>query len=224
MRLALFDLDNTLLTGDSDYEWLQFLIERGALEREQTQAANNDIARRYKAGEISADEFERFYLAVLTVRDKRILDAWHLDFMRERIVPNIPHAALELLAEHRDAGDLIVLTTATNRFVAGPIAGYLGFEHLIATEPECIDGRFTGNYVGILNMREGKVKRLDEWLTVRGYGWLDFSETWFYSDSRNDIPLLDRVSRPVAVDPDDTLAAHARVRGWPVLRLRKAAI
>ena len=165
-----------------------------------------------------------FYLATLAGRDKAALDVWHLDYMRERIVPNIPQAALELLAKHRDAGDLIVLTTATNRFLTEPIAAYLGVEHLIATEPECIDGRFTGNYVGILNMREGKVKRLDEWLVERGYGWLDFSETWFYSDSRNDIPLLDRVSRPVAVDPDDTLAAHARVRGWPVLRLRKAAI
>jgi HAD superfamily hydrolase (TIGR01490 family) len=221
MRLALFDLDDTLLTGDSDYEWVEFLIERGVLPHQAMHAANEAVARRDAKGEISSEDFARFYLATLAGRDKAQLDDWHLDYMREHIVPRIPQGALELLAEHRDAGDLIVLTTATNRFVAEPIAAYLAIEHVIATEPECIDGKYTGNYAGIVNKREGKVKRLDIWLVERGYSWLDFAETWFYSDSRNDIPLLNRVSRPVAVDPDATLAAHARSRGWPVLRLRR---
>lgn len=221
MRLALFDLDNTLLTGDSDYEWVEFMIGRGVLEGRTAHAANDDVVRRDETGEISSEEFCLFYLATLAGREKSILDEWHLDYMRERIVPKIPQEALELLAQHRDAGDLIVLTTATNRFLVDPIATYLAIEHVIATEAECVDGRYTGRYTGIVNMREGKVKRLDVWLAERGYSWLDFSETWFYSDSKNDIPLLDRVSRPVAVDPDATLTAHARKRGWPVLRLHR---
>jgi HAD superfamily hydrolase (TIGR01490 family) len=220
MRLALFDLDNTLLTGDSDYEWVEFLIDRGVLDRKTAHAANRDVVRRDQNGDISSEEFVLFYLATLAGREKAVLAEWHQDYMRERIVPNIPQQALEMLAQHRDGGDLIVLTTATNRFLVDPIAAYLAIEHVIATEAECVDGKYTGNYVGTVNMREGKVKRLDVWLAERGYSWLDFNETWFYSDSRNDIPLLDRVSRPVAVDPDATLAAHARSRGWPVLRLR----
>jgi HAD superfamily hydrolase (TIGR01490 family) len=221
MRLALFDLDNTLLSGDSNRLWLQFLIGRGVVDRGQEQAAT-DIERRFTAGEISVEESSLFYIATLGGRERSVLDVWHLDFMRDYIVPNIPQQALELLAQHRDAGDLVVMTTSTNRFITEPIAAYLAVEHLIATDAESMDGRFTGKYSGILNMREGKVKRLDTWLAERGYSWLDFAETWFYSDSRNDIPLLDRVSRPVAVDPDPALAAHARSRGWPVLRLRQS--
>jgi HAD superfamily hydrolase (TIGR01490 family) len=220
MRLALFDLDNTLLTGDCDYEWIEFLIGRGVLERKQADAAD-EIERNYKAGKIGEEESCLFYLESLAGREKAMLDEWHLDFMRERVVPNVPQQALELLAQHRDADDLIVLTSGTNRFLIEPVAAYLAIEHLIATEVECIDGKFTGNYTGVVNMGEGKVKRLDVWLAERGYSWLDFKETWFYSDSRNDIPLLDRVSRPVAVDPDEDLATHAHARGWPVLRMRQ---
>jgi HAD superfamily hydrolase (TIGR01490 family) len=221
MRLALFDLDHTLLSGDSNRLWLRFLIERNVLEPGLAEAAN-EIDGCYDAGSISAEEASLFYLAILGGREKAGLDALHQDFMREHIVSNIPQQALELLAQHRDAGDLVVITTSTNHFVTEPIAVYLAVEHLIATDAECVDGRFTGKFSGILNMREGKVKRLDTWLAGRGYSWLDFRETWFYSDSRNDIPLLDRVSRPVAVDPDTTLTAHARARGWPILRLRQA--
>lgn len=222
MRLALFDLDDTLLTGDSDFMWVEFLIGRDAIPREPMHSRNDDISRRYNTGEISGEEYSRFYLSTLAGRGRDTLDALHQDFMRECVVPNIPQRALELLAGHRDRGDLIVLTTATNRFICEPIAAYLSIEHVIATEPEFSCEVFTGNVVGIPNMRDGKVKRLDTWLAERGYHWLDFAETWFYSDSRNDIPLLDRVSRPVAVDPDAMLADHAHNRGWPVLRLRTA--
>jgi len=220
MRLALFDLDNTLLTGDSDDEWIEFLIERGVLDGQTARAEVADVVRRNRVGELSDEAFYAFHLGILAKHERTVLDAWHLDYMRERIVPNIPQQALELLARHREAGDLIVLTTATNHFLVEPIAIYLGIEHLIATEAEYVEGRFTGSHRGLINYREGKVRKLDAWLAERGYSWLDFAETWFYSDSHNDIPLLDRVSRPVAVDPDEVLAAHARARGWPVLRLR----
>jgi HAD superfamily hydrolase (TIGR01490 family) len=220
MRLALFDLDHTLLSGDSNRLWLRFLIDRNMLESRLAEAADG-IDDRYDTGSISAEEASLFYLAILGGRERVELDALHQDFMREHIVPNIPQQALELLAQHRDAGDLVVITTSTNQFITEPIAAYLGVEHLIATDAESVDGRFTGKISGILNMREGKVKRLDTWLAGRGYSWLDFRETWFYSDSHNDIPLLDRVSRPVAVDPDAALTAHARARGWPILRLRQ---
>ena len=187
-----------------------------------TRATVEDLARRDRSGEISPAEFYKFHLGILAGRERAELDAWHLDYMRERIVPNIPQQALEVLAQHREAGDLIVLTTATNRFLVEPIAAYLGIENLIATDAEVIDGKFTGSHVGVLNFREGKVKRIDAWLSERGYSWLDFRETWFYSDSHNDIPLLDRVSRPVAVDPTPGLTAHAHAHGWPILRLRES--
>jgi len=221
MRLALFDLDHTLLSGDSNRLWLRFLIERKVLDAGLLEKAN-ETDDCYDAGRLSMEQASQFYLGILSGRERVALDLLHMEFMREHIVPNIPQQALELLAQHRDAGDLIIITTSTNRFVTEPIAAYLGVEHLIATEPECIDGRFTGKYSGSLNMREGKVKRLDTWLAEHGYSWLDFAETWFYSDSRNDLPLLNRVSRPVAVDPDPMLAAHAKARGWPVLRLHRS--
>lgn len=220
MRLTLFDLDNTLLTGDSDFEWAQFLIEKGVLDREVYEARNQAFYEQYKAGTLDIHEFLDFQLKPLSRHPRQQLEAWHAEFMRERILPMIAPGAPALLAQHAHSTRVII--TATNRFVTAPIARHLGVEHLIATEPEEVDGEFTGRVVGTPAFREGKVQRLEQWLNARGLSWDDVAESWFYSDSLNDLPLLERVTHPVAVDPDETLRAHAIARGWPVISLRQA--
>ncbi len=221
MRLALFDLDNTLLAGDSDYEWAQFLIDEGVLERETYEARNRQFYEQYKAGVLDIREFLDFQLKPLARYPRARLDAWHRGFMAKKIAPIISAAARALLARHRD--DLRVIITATNRFVTGPIALELGIENLVATEPEERDGCFTGAVSGEPCFREGKLLRLEGWLAERGLQLNGFSESWFYSDSINDLPLLERVTHPVVVDPDERLAAHARSRGWPILTLHPIA-
>ncbi|MCC6535003.1 MAG: HAD family hydrolase [Burkholderiales bacterium] len=217
MRLALFDLDNTLLAGDSDYEWAQYLIEQGILERAHYEARNRAFYEQYKAGVLDIHEFLDFQLKPLAAYPRHVLDDWHRGFMDERIRPRISAAARALTDRHRM--DVRVIITATNRFVTGPIAREFGIEHLVATEPEECDGGFTGAVSGLPCFREGKVTRLDAWLEGRGLALASFAESWFYSDSINDLPLLERVSHPVAVDPDQRLDAHARARAWPILRL-----
>jgi len=221
MRLALFDLDNTLLDGDSDYEWGQFLIDRGVLEREAYEAQNAAYYEQYKAGTLDIHEFLGFALRPLAAHTRAELDRWHADFMASRIRPMIGKPARALVREHLDAGDLCAIITATNSFVTRPIAGEFGVEHLIATEPEQKNGRFTGKVAGIPCFREGKVKRLDDWLAGRRQRLADFAESTLYSDSHNDLALLERVKRPVAVDPDEKLAAEARRRAWAVISLRR---
>ena len=218
MRLALFDLDNTLLAGDSDFEWAQFLIEKGVLDREVYEARNQAFYDQYKAGTLDIHEFLDFQLKPLSRHPRAQLDAWHAEFMRRRILPMIAPGAPDLLTRHGDHVRIIV--TATNSFVTAPIARHLGVEHLIATEPEESGGEFTGRVLGIPSFREGKVRRLEAWLAERGRDWSDVAESWFYSDSLNDLPLLERVTHPVAVDPDDTLRTCALERGWPVISLR----
>jgi HAD superfamily hydrolase (TIGR01490 family) len=217
MRLALFDLDNTLLAGDSDYEWAQFLIEEGVLERETYEARNREFYEQYKAGVLDIREFLDFQLKPLAQYPRETLDAWHRGFMAKKILPIISDAARALIARHR--GDLRVIVTATNRFVTAPIAEALGVEHLVATDPEERDGCFTGGVSGEPCFREGKLVRLDHWLAERGTSLEAFEESWFYSDSVNDLPLLERVTHPVAVDPDPRLEARARALGWPILTL-----
>ena len=212
--LALFDLDHTLLPRDTDEQWVDFLLTLRVLDRAAYEAANRDLAARYARGEAGALEFTEFYLSTLTTRTPDELRVLHARFMQERIMPTISSAARALVGRHRDAGDLTVLTTATSRFLTGPIAAQLGFEHLIATEPELREGRYTGRVAGVPNMREGKVERLMGWLEERSLRLGDFRESWFYSDSQNDLPLLSHVTHPVAVNADPVLAAHARHRGW----------
>jgi HAD superfamily hydrolase (TIGR01490 family) len=217
MNLALFDLDNTLLSGDSDFEWAQFLIEQGVLDREVYEARNHDFYEQYKAGTLDIHEFLDFQLKPLSRHPRSVLDAWHREFMQSKILPMVRDSARELVARHES--DLRVLITATNSFVTAPIARELGIEHLIATEPETCDGEFTGQVTDIPCFREGKVARLEAWLESQGRGLRSFQQSWFYSDSINDLPLLERVTHPVAVDPDESLRAHAEGRGWPVISL-----
>jgi len=221
MRLVLFDLDNTLLTGDSDYEWGQFLVDRGVLDRAAYEAQNRAYYEQYVQGTLDIHEYLGFALRPLAEHSPQQLQRWHGEFMRDRIVPMITPAARELVHRHLGEGDLCAIITATNSFVTAPIAREFGVTHLIATEPECRDGRFTGRVAGTPCFREGKLKRLDEWLAARGRRAEDFDESVFYSDSHNDLPLLQRVTRPVAVDPDAPLAAEAARRGWAVLSLRR---
>jgi len=218
MRLALFDLDNTLLAGDSDFEWAQFLIEKGVLDREVYAARNQQFYDQYKAGTLDIHEFLDFQLQPLARHPREQLDAWHAEFMSRKVIPMIAPGTAALLQKH--AADVCVIVTATNSFVTAPIARHLGVEHLIATEPEAIEGEFTGRVVGTPSFREGKVKRLEQWLALQGQGWADVGDSWFYSDSLNDLPLLAQVCHPVAVDPDATLKGHAEQAGWPIISLR----
>ena len=217
MKLALFDLDNTLLAGDSDFEWAQFLIEQGVLDREVYEARNEEFFAQYKAGTLDIYEFLDFQLKPLSRHPRAVLETWHREFMTRKILPIVRDSARELVERHR--GDLRAIITATNSFVTGPIAAAFGVEHLIATEPEERDGEFTGQVTDIPCFREGKVQRLETWLETQGRSLDSFEQSWFYSDSLNDLPLLAKVTHPVAVDPDDTLRAHAQAHGWPVMSL-----
>lgn len=220
MQLALFDLDNTLLAGDSDFEWAQYLISRGVLDREVYEARNQDFYEQYKAGTLDIHEFLDFQLKPLSRHPRRELDAWHADFMARHILPMVTEQGRELVRRHQAEGALTAIVTATNSFVTAPIARAFGIEHLIATEPERANGEFTGRVSGTPSFREGKIARVEAWLAGLGHGWQSFGRSWFYSDSLNDLPLLGKVTDPVAVDPDPTLERHARERGWPIITLR----
>ncbi len=220
MNLTLFDLDNTLLSGDSDFEWAQFLISKNVLDREVHEAKNQAFYDDYKAGTLDIHAFLKFQLAPLARHAREELDAWHREFMETRIRPIIGTPARALVRRHLHAGDLCAIVTATNSFVTGPICREFGIPHLIATIPAQEGGRFTGAPRGLPAFREGKIARVDAWLEELGLWWGAFVETRFYSDSLNDLPLLEKVNHPVAVDPDDTLRAHAAKHGWPVLSLR----
>lgn len=217
MSLAIFDLDQTLLGGDSDYLWGCFLVEQGVLDAEQYAQANERFYADYRAGCLDIDAFLRFSLAPLRDHEPAALERWRRAFMAEKIAPILQPAATALLDRHRRANDRLLIITATNSFVTAPIAARLGVADLIATEPERIDGRFTGHVAGEPAFREGKVNRLRAWLAATG---LTLDGSFFYSDSINDLPLLEAVTHPVAVDPDPGLAAVAAARGWPRISLR----
>lgn len=218
-RLAIFDLDHTLLRGDSDVLWCEFLMDQGVLARAAFARRNADIEARYKAGVVDAAEFANFYVATLAGRSPAQWEPLRQQFLGEVIMPRIPQAAIELVAARRRAGDRVVLTTATNRFLTELTARHLGFEHVIATEPALVDGVFSGATTGILNMRAGKVVRLHDWLHARGETLVQFEST-AYSDSINDLPLLEAVDHAVVVHADPALAAIAAQRHWRTLDLR----
>lgn len=220
MALAIFDLDNTLLAGDSDYLWGQFLVEQGLVDAAEYEAANNRFYQDYLNGTLDNDAYLAFALAPLARHEPDLLRAWRSRFIAEKIHPVLLPAAKALINEHRRRGDTPMIITATNRFVTEPIAELLGIEHLLATEPEMLDGRYTGRPTGIPTFREGKIRALERWLEQHQQ---NLQGSWFYSDSHNDIPLLGYVEHPVAVDPDPKLRAYAEARGWPVISLREAA-
>lgn len=217
MNLAIFDLDNTLLAGDSDYLWGRHLIEHHVVDGPSYDRENQRFYEEYRAGTLDIYEFLSFSLRTLAENDTGSLLALRQRFLDEKIKPIIPPAARELLAWHRRQGHLLLIITATNRFVTEPIAEELGVDDLLATDPEQIGGRYTGRVAGIPCFREGKVQRLHQWLSEHRH---PLTSSWFYSDSHNDLPLLEEVTYPTAVDPDDTLRQHAEFRGWPVISLR----
>lgn len=217
MRLALFDLDNTLLGGDSDHAWGDYLCARGILDPVEYQNRNDAFYQDYLAGKLDLQAYLNFSLEILATTEMAQLDEWHADFMRDCVEPIILPKALALLKQHRDAGDKLVIITATNRFITGPIAKRLDVEHLLATECELVEGRYTGRSVDVPCFREGKVTRLRRWLEEND---LNLEGSYFYSDSMNDLPLLEEVDHPVAVNPDTNLRAEAEKRGWPILDLR----
>ncbi|EQM70463.1 MULTISPECIES: HAD family hydrolase [Pseudomonas] len=217
MRLALFDLDNTLLGGDSDHAWGDYLCERGILDGDAYKSRNDEFYQDYLAGRLNITDYLNFSLEILGRTEMAQLEQWHREFMRDCVEPIILAKGEALLAEHRAAGDKLVIITATNRFVTGPIAARLGVETLLATECEMENGRYTGRTTDVPCFRDGKVTRLERWLAETG---LSLEGASFYSDSLNDLPLLERVTRPVAVDPDPKLRAEAERRGWPVISLR----
>jgi HAD superfamily hydrolase (TIGR01490 family) len=220
LQLALFDLDNTLLAGDSDFEWGQFLIGQGVLDRELHLARNLQFYEDYKAGTLDIHAFLEFQLKPLSMHSRSQLDAWHNLYMEQKVRPMMTDKARALIEKHKANGDLMVIITATNSFVTNPIAREYGVEHLIGTVPEEIGGEFTGRVSGVPSFKEGKVTRLNQWLAERGQRLEDFETTWFYSDSHNDLPLMKMVQQPVAVDPDPQLKAHAEENGWPIISLR----
>lgn len=220
MDLAIFDLDNTLLAGDSDYQWGEFLIEIGVLNRAEHAAINNQFYADYKAGQLDIYKFLAFQLKPLSQHPRSQLDAWHQQFMLSKIVPMMTEKSRALVEKHRANGDVLLIITATNSFVTGPIAKAFGIEHLIGTVPEEVNGEFTGEVVGTPSFQEGKITRLNEWLEARGESMKDFNQTWFYSDSHNDLPLMKLVDSPVAVNPDPILEQYAKDQDWPIVSLR----
>jgi HAD superfamily hydrolase (TIGR01490 family) len=220
MNLALFDLDNTLLPLDSDYEWGQFLTRIGAVDAEAFAARNAAFFAQYQAGTLDPVEYLEFAFGTLARFPRQQLDDWHAQFMHEVIQPAILPAAQALVQQHQDAGDLLAIITATNRFVTAPIAQAFGVPHLIAAEPELsADGDITGRLLGTPPYGNGKVINTAEWLGQQGKTLQDFPRSTFYSDSQNDIPLLSAVTHPVATNPNASLAAHAKAQGWPILKL-----
>ncbi len=219
-RLVLFDLDHTLLSGDSDVLWCDFLIAQGVLSRERFAARNVDLQTRYKAGTVGLEEFANFYVGTLAGRTAKAWEPLRQEFLATTIVPCIGRAAIDLVNQHLNAGDLVVMTTATNRFITELTALYFGIEHLIATEAQIVNGVFSGRTTGTLNMREGKVVRLHDWLHGSGHKLKNLDST-AYSDSINDMPLLQAVKRAVAVNPDPQLRDEAQVRGWEIVRLAR---
>jgi len=217
VNLAIFDLDNTLLAGDSDYLWGVYLSEQGIVDKDVYETKNRQFYDQYKNGTLDIFEFHAFSLKPLSENNMAQLEIFHKEYMVNKIQPLISQAAKDLIQKHRDQGDYILIITATNRFITEPIANLLGVDDLIATDPEIIDGQFTGKLSGIPCFQEGKVTRLHDWMKEHN---LNLDNSWFYSDSINDLPLLEEVTHPVAVDPDDKLRQLAADRHWPVISLR----
>jgi HAD superfamily hydrolase (TIGR01490 family) len=214
VSLAIFDLDNTLLSGDSDYEWGRFLVQQGIVDAAEFEQKNQQFYDDYKAGRLDIFGFLRFALKPLADNDRAQLDEWHKEYMQGYVLPLISDGARALVESHREKGDILLIITATNSFVTTPIAKEFGIENLLATEPEVVNGQFTGNVAGTPCFKQGKVERLNKWLDQQN---ITLEESTFYSDSHNDLPLLGLVEHPVAVNPDDVLRNEAEQRDWQII-------
>ena len=219
-NLALFDLDNTLLAGDSDYNWSLFLIDEGLLDAQTHHERNEQFYQDYKSGNLDIYQFLNFQLKPLSQHSKKFLDTLHLKYMDKVIRPMMTQKAQDLVNKHQFEGDLCIVITATNSFVTKPIATAYGIEHLIGTDPEMVNGEYTGGVIGVPSFQEGKVTRINQWLEARGQQLSDYKISYFYSDSHNDLPLMKLVTNPVAVDADETLLLYAKQQGWPLISLR----
>ncbi|MCL7421081.1 MAG: HAD-IB family hydrolase [Methylobacter sp.] len=217
MSLAIFDLDNTLIADDSDYLWGQFLVDRGIVDKDQYATANVKFYDDYKQGTLDIKAFLRFSLRPLADNEPEQLYQWRDQFIEETIKPLLLESAQQLITKHRDRGDTLLVITATNRFVTEPIVGLYGIDNLLATTPSYKEGRYTGDFDGIPCFQEGKVKLLEAWLKNSTE---TMKNSWFYSDSHNDLPLLKLVDNPVAVDPDEKLTQFAKAAQWPIISLR----
>lgn len=217
MKLAIFDLDNTLIAGDSDHAWGEFLVARDLVNKVEYQTKNDQFYADYCAGNLNIIAYSEFVFSFLAQHDLSTLQALHRDFMDTVIKPIMLPKAQALIEKHRQAGDRLLIITATNRFITEPIGQAFGINELLATEPEFIQGRYTGKVVDVPCYKEGKITRFHAWLSQQS---TSFSETYFYSDSHNDLPLLCQVSTPIAVNPDSILADYAHNAGWPILDLR----
>lgn len=217
MTLAIFDLDNTLIAGDSDHLWGEFLVEQKHVDSELFKQQNDRFYRAYQDGTLNIHEYLAFALEPLTRFSPAQLERLHQQFMRHKIEPLMLKKAAQLIEQHRQQGHTLLIITATNRFVTGPIAARLGIDHLLASEPEVIDGTYTGKACGIPCFQDGKVQRLKQWLEQQK---VTSDTAYFYSDSANDLPLLQQVSNPIAVDPDPRLRQFAQQHDWPIISLR----
>lgn len=221
-RLALFDLDHTLLPLDSDYQWAEFLARTGrAGDPVQAQRRNNDLMERYNAGDLTAEQSAEFMLGLLARASSAELAEWHEHYMCEVVRPSILPVAQSLVQQHLAQGDLCAIVTATNHFVTAPIARAFGVPHLIATVAEYQNGRYTGKIQGVPSFKEGKVTRVRSWLADMGASLEDFESSYFYSDSPNDIPLLEVVTHPIATNPSPALRQYAQTKGWQILEIFK---
>ncbi len=217
MALAIFDLDHTLLNGDSDYLWGEYMVANNIVNKIEYQRLNQSFMEDYHRGELDNDRYLQFALHPLTQHSVEALYAWRADYVESWIKPIIATGTRALLDKHRQQDDTLIIISATNFFITEPIAQLLEIPHLLATRPEIIDDRYTGNYLGIPTFKEGKVTVLNEWLVQQNHR---LDDSYFYSDSINDLPLLERVSHPVAVNPDEVLGQIARQREWPIIDLR----
>ncbi len=218
MSLAIFDLDNTLLGGDSDHSWGEFLVERNIVDGAAYKKANDAFYEDYKRGELDMEAYVAFALAPLRNTNAQERAKLHREFMASKIEPLILPKAMALIESHRERGDELLIITATNYFITAPIAERLGISNLLATDPEVVDGKFTGRISGVPCFQDGKVERLNSWIANTPH---EVEKSYFYSDSFNDLPLLKEVGFPFAVDPDDTLRQHAQTHDWPIISLRE---
>lgn len=217
-HLAIFDLDHTLITTDSDNAFPQFLIEEGLMDADYAQAKNAQFYQDYQSGCLNVADFVRFAIEPIKSFSADELAQLHQKFMQKHILPHITPMATTLVESHRAAGDTLLVISSTNEFIITPICQRFGIDNVIGTRLEVDStGHFTGNIVGTPSLREGKITRLNEWLASRGETLQDYEKTYFYSDSKNDLPLLERVDEPVAVNPDEVLLQVAQERGWAVL-------